>query len=535
MTDLYTEGVFFNYCVINAISGGIADEKMFVALGDIFCKSTEESERLFGIIDSEVVREVSTEEEYNRFKRIEQYAGISEIDMGISEDERTAIDIKGAALIAAATSGLIAYSVTTVNETIRTIMVQAEKGSIIALRALGILQCEGFLVKKNVSSGVQNFRKAARWGDVHSALALMKYSEKTRAEVGEILAAAVKNTPYENLPAVVGMRYGTGNCRPSAETELIKKAIVQEKVDPKKYDSMYARLVFSEVLSLRDKERIIFSDSKQTLSEACDLPLKLKAKPEPKVFTELPELPLCRENEKTAVAEYLANYSSGKGSGRALCLCSDSAYVLQMYADSIGKAFGDANVERFEVYDLLPSDTEPTKNDLFVRSINERKQNVFFLSFKGEANEVIDEWSKKLIKSDSRSKYRLNSPAVSLDLSSVIVIVLSDAENAKKLSRFVETINLAKVSPAEKSVVIESIASKKAEAYGFKSFTVDDAALKELSAQTEEKAERVLEKIFGSLSDKDEIVVSIDSVNRFLKQSDFTSTYGFGGRTNENS
>ena len=536
MLDIYTENAIFNYCIVNAISGGNVDSrKAVLAVGDIFCKSEEESERLYEITESDFVKEVSSVAEYNRYKRTEQYCRLCGIDTGIAADEKAVIDIKGAALNAVASSGLVVFDVTTVNGTIRTLMNEAETGRIVALRLLGFLQCEGFLVRKNLQSGIKNLTKAAEWGDVPSALALMKYSEKSRTEAGEILAAAVKNTPFENLPAVIGMRYGLDGIRPSEETQLIKKAFAQKKIAPDNYDPMYARLVFSKVLSLKDKEKVIFSENKQALSEACNLPLKLKTHAEPKTFCNLPKFALTREKERSTVTECLGNYRfDGKGGGLPLCLCSESAHVLNMYAESISELFVGANIERIEISDLIPSDTEPTGNDLFVRSINEKKQNVFFLSFKGDTDEAAVEWAKKIIRNDFRRKYRLNSPAVSLDLSSVIVIVLSDAENAKKISKYTETVNLARVSDCEKPIIVKTIADKKGKAYGFDSVTIDEDALSDLCAITAEKAEKILEKVIrGSLADKKQANVSRDNVKRYLKQKDFNNTYGFGGKINE--
>ncbi len=536
MLDIYTENAIFNYYIVSAISGGNVDgRKVILAIGDIFCKSADESERLYEITESDSVKEVSTVAEYNRYKRTEQYCRLCNIDAEIPEDEKAVTDIKGAALIAASASKLISLEATTVNGTVSALMNEAETGRIVALRLLGFLQCEGFLVKKNLQSGIKNLLKAAKWGDVPSALALMKYSEKTRAEACEILAAAVKNTPCENLPAVIAMRYGVEGKRPSEETELIKKAFAQKKIDPENYDPMYARLIFSEVLSLKDKERIIFSGSKQTLSEACDLPLKLKTHVEPKTFCNLPDLALSREKERAAVTECLNNYRyGGKGGGLPLCLCSESTYVLNMYAESISALFCGANIERIEIADLLPCDTEPTKNDLFVRSINETKHNVFILSFKGETCEAAAEWAKKIIRDDFRKKYRLIAPAVSLDLSAVSVIVLADAENAKRISKYTETVNLARVKEGEKQIIVKAVADKKGKDYGYDSVTIDEDALTDLCAINAEKAEKILEKIIrNDRSGKKQANVSRDNVHRFLKQKDFNNTYGFGGKINE--
>lgn len=539
MFDIHTEGAMFNYFIVNAISGGNIDRaKVFLAFGDIFLKSTEESKRLYAIVKSESVEEVSTVAEYNRYKRIEQYCGLCGIDEGIPADEKAATDIKGSALVAATCSRLILNDVTTVNGSVQSLMNQAETGKIIALRILGFLQCEGLLVKKNLSAGVKNLMKAAKWGDVPSALALMKYSEKSRAEAGEILAAAVKNTSYENILAAIELRYGIKCDRPFEETDLIKKAFAQKKLNPDNYDYMCARLVFSEILSFKDKEKIIFSESKQALSEACDLPLKLKTKVEPKCFAENPEFSLPREDEKNIVYKSLENYlfavKNGKVGGLTPCLCSDSGYVLNLYAEFIGKLFVGANIERIEIADLIAADTQSTQNDLFLRSINEEKQNVILLNFKGDTDEPAVEWAKKIIRNDFRSKYRLNSPAVSLNLSSVIVVCLSDAENAKKISGFTETIKLAKIRESEKPLVVKNIAEKTGRAYGFDTVTIDKDALKDLCAMNAEKTEKILEKVIREIcAGKKEANISHDGINGFLKQKSFDNTYGFGGKINE--
>lgn len=537
MFNILTETFLYEYFLNDAILGAFYDrEYLFYRLADIFCIPEKEISELFYETESSAVKGVSSEGDFNRYKRIRQYNELIGNEQDYSETENLLIAIKGDAIITATKYGMKATEESTETLVVKSLTGGAQIGNVIALRMLGILQCEGIVVAKDKLGGIGNLKKAVQWGDIPATLVMLKYSETNKAEIFKMLNSAVKDTPYEFMTFIAEDKYGASADEEfSEEVLLIKQAVSVNKLKQDVYDPMYARLIYSEAIGIKDKEKILFSENKEMLSETCDLPLRLKFADIAVNEAAIEKLPINRENERKSVVQGL--YGSdirALDMFRPICLCSDSEYVLETYISAVCEALKSTNIDRIEVGELREYDFEPTKNNVFIRGLNERKNNAYILVFSGEVSDAAIELTKTVLRSDKRRKFRLHHPAITLDLSSVLPICVCDKENAKKLKNFVELIELAPVQTEEKPSIINDILEKKKWIYAISELTVSNEVVDKLRSLSVETADRIIDKVIRENRRKGKTLeLDIDMVKPYFNKRTSGNAYGFGGEINE--
>ena len=538
MLDRLTETFLSEYFLFDAVLGESYErKKIFYVLGDTFCISCDLLEGLFDLTEREVVRDVTSSDSYNRFQRIVQYNGLVGNKPFCDTTESSLIALKGNAIRVAEGNRLIADRKLTGIPVAKTITDCAQAGNVFALRILGTMECEGILLDEKRSSGIKDLTKAMRWGDVPAALAMLRYSEKDRADTVKYLHSAVRNTPYEFFIPLAEAKYGAsanGEC--NEEVLLVRKAISAKKIKPDVYDPLYARLLFSDLICLKEKERIVFSESREPVSETCDLPLYLPTDDIPVDERAFDHTVISRESECKKILQGLRNEDLRTfDSFRPICLCSESDAVLNTYEATLCEALSAAHVERIEVGNLKEFDIEPTKNNVFIRGLSEQKPNVYLLVFKGDVSDAATEYVKTVLKSDGRRRFRLKYPTVTIDLSSVLPICVCDRKNAKKIKECVDTVQLAPVKAEEKDAMIRAILQQKRRSYAIDDLTLTGETMDRIRALSVEAAEKILDGAVRENRVKGAALeITVEMIQGYLDaMNDEKTVYGFGGAINE--
>ena len=539
MLDVKTESFLFDFFLYNTVLGDYTDrQKVFNCLVGLWDLKKNEAKKLFLISESENVRDISTENQYMRYRRIKQYnelIGSKGVCTG-TEEENAMIAIKGDAIKIMTQYAMQSTSETTQAVMYKTLLRNAQSGNIIALRILGILQCEGVIGKKDLKAGLENLDKAARWGDITSILAVLKYQSHDRKRALEMLKSSTKDSIYEYLLDVAEDKYGVKASNFNEEILLLRKAFDAKKAKADIYNAMYARLVFSPVISIKDKEKILFSERKDLLSEACDLPLHLIEDSISINHSTFDKIKIQRKEELENIKTSLENSDlRTTNSYHPLCLCSDSSYVLDEYISAMVNALEGANIERYDVSDLREYDFEPTKNNVFLRSLSEKKPNVLLLVYKGEISERAIDLTKSIIRTSMRAKFRLTQPTVTMNLSSVLPICICDKHNAKSLQGIVEMIHLAPLNTSEKDVLLRDIVVDKARNYNMQVTSIEENALKTLECLSMENAEKLLDRVMREKrTSVRELNLTSELIKPYIKKMGYgTNNYGFGGAIHE--
>ena len=539
MNNFLKETFLYEYFLYDAMFGRFFDkQRVFDVLSDIFCIQKQDSNELLAMINGETVKEIFSQADYLRYARIEQYNSLVGNSASCSVEEEEAIKIKGEVLETLQNASLKLSHEYTKGLAIKSLMTNAGMGNVLSLRMLGLLQCEGILVDKTVEEGRKNLVKAMQWGDTVATLALFKYAREERPTLMASLKACVKNTPSEFFEDLAAKKYKTDkNVECSQEILLLRQAFNAKVFDQAKYDPMCARLVFSKIMKIKDKNRILFSEDSGALALACDLPLRLKFDEIKQDESAFCDMPVKREDEIAKIKSQLWNSDlRGADAFRPMCVCSASDYLLDVYMRATKNALRTSNITQIDVENLHPEDFAPTSKHVFVRDLNEKKNNVCMFVFKGAVDDDILEYVKGLLSTQARKQFNLGNLSATIDLSSVLPICFCDKANAAKLAGGVELVEIAPVKDSEKQSLVTYMIEEKKTVFKMNEITVDEKVVERLCLLKAEIADNVITTAVRENRGKGKSLnLSLELVKPYLaKKSGGFTPYGFGGGQNEN-
>lgn len=525
------EMFLYEYFSFDVILGDFCNRKeLFFALSELFWLQKKETESLFEGCESQSVKDINSVNEYYRFKRIQQYNLYVGRDSLYPEKQEKLIAIKGMAIVDVKNS-LKTNEKSTKMTVVKTLMSNAEKGSVLALKILGIMQCAGIVLSKDKENGIKNLKKAMRWGQVTATLAMLKYSDVDKVKILKILHSAVKSTPYEFLQDLAESRCKVScNGEYSQEILLLKKVINASQVNKDIYNPIYERTIFSEVLDIKDREQIVFS--RELLSVAKDLPLCLQFNDISIDGSCVEKFSIAREDEMGEIINCLSNNDLRTiDTYRPICISSNSDYVLKSYISIIPQILVNTHVEVIDVAELSEADFELTKDNVFIRGLKENTNNVYILVFKGDVSNDTIELVQNILRSDKRSKFRLKLPPIGIDLSSVLPICICDRDNARRLGNYVKQIEILPIQGNEKKSVIDDLLNKKSQVYSLCNVTVTKELMEKLCELPIENSESILDKVICENRKKGKVLeLDIDIVKPYIQKIiKSKNSYGFGG------
>ena len=526
---------YFLYCAI--LGKYCVHSDLFNYLADLFYIPNEQRQYLFALTEDEPVKDIVTHGDAMRYSRIRQYCELSDYTL-IYDDAQEMVSVKSKAIKIAVTNALAACANATQSQIYKTLTDAALAGNIVAMRLLGTLQCVGIFVERQLDIGIKNLVKAGQWGDMVSLLTVSRYLQDDKyalVENLERLAAVVANTQYAELFNKLQQSYGLTVTKQSVEILLLKKAFAANRLKADVYHPLCSRLIFSSALDIKDKEKILFSDNKSLLSEVCDLPLKLTYGNLQLNVDALAQMSLKRAKEQAKLKTELLNADLRQHDGyRPLCIVSDDDYVLETYVNAIISMLQDEtdHFERIDVADLKSYDFEPTANNVYVRSCSDEHNNVFFLTLKGDIDSTSLQHVTHFLSSAKRRRFRLNSPRVTLDLSSILPICVCDETNASRISDAVECVHVADISAQEKRSVVSEMLLSKSKLYLTQAVTAQQEVMNILCSCCPSAAERVLDKLFSEQRFNSEFTaITAELIKPYEKvlSAHSQKAYGFGG------
>ena len=523
------------YFLIKAVLGKYLEDgkKLFSALGKIFLIPEEEVEKLYLLSENETAKSINTEQDFMQYQRILKYSRLTGTESTRNAEWEEIARIKGNAILLAQSHKLLAEADMARNAVYTCLSAAATAGSVSALKITGILQCEGIFLNKNTKAGVKTLSKAADWNDIVSTLALLRYCKDTSEYNMSRLRQEVANTPFEELYETAAKKFGSADAF-IEEIKLLEKAFNSGVLKREVYEPKYARILNSRALYIKDKERAVLTLNKEFLCAISELPLKLSH--ERTSVTDgcgLQNSSVKREGEISAISRALKNSDLRHlASYRPVCLCCESKYVLNMYSRAVKKQTAETHVEIIDIAELSDYDFEPTPNNIFVRSIDEDRDNRLLLFFYGDIPERKIEAVKNILQSSKRAKFHLFSPNVTLNLSAVLPVCFCDEQNAKWLKAYCDEIKLAPVSATELPVAVRDILERKQKLYGVGAIELDGEAGEIFKGYDIDTAEGLIDAAVRARRERGAtITLSRDILREY--ESDRERTIGFGGNDNE--
>ena len=536
MLNSMSELFLNNYFYITALVGNFLGngEKLFYRLAKMFLVPREEAEELYKIMDSPEVRQVSTLNNYNQRNRLLEYYDLLGARLQSPPEYDEVIRIKGNALAALKGTPLDIKANAPRQVVYNTLIAAANAGLVNALFACGVLQCEGIFFDKNFKAGLKKLNNAADWLDIASLLALIEYDEGSRSYNLARLEVAAYGTHYERLAQAAASSYAilpySGDLSASV---LLKKAFSSDTLKREQYDAKALRILKSDVLRYGDKERLIYTASKDLFNTVGNLPLKLGRSN----FADMAgsyrlELPFNRPSEKDEIDGWLSRYANSGAETRPLCIVCDSEYIQGLYVNALSDALSGAHIACIDTSALTGYDLEPSPSNIFVRNIDEDKFNVFILSARGELNEQMLSSVINFARGSSRRQFHISTLGVALDLSSIMIICFCDKKNAGAFKKYFQVMEVKELSAEERRECLDTIAGTRARAYGLMSAIISDEAYSIMDDCCIDQAEKALDAAIrlNSVNHKD-ITIMADMIAPHVKNT-HKSTIGFGGDTN---
>lgn len=509
------------------------ERRMFDVLSEIFLIDRAEREALYAATNNELIADVKTYADYLRLCRIQKYSLLMGYDGEIPPDAEEITAVKGEALRKAHDLKLDGAGLTG-SAVYRTVADSAACGVVPAMRVYGYILCEGIYAERDVDLGMSYINKAARWNSVEGILAALYFRPESRAQNIDRLHTVTDGTVYRALTELAQNKYGVKANGVIRESVLLNKAFALGKLKPELYAAPYARIIFSDVLTFRDKERTMFSGSEKTASDIADLPLKLSSDGVALDLSALSGMPIVRVKAEVRVRQGLANSDLlTRSAYRPLCVCADSEYVRAMYAKHIAAVFGKAHVEYIDISALDGYDLQPTGKNIFVRSCDEDAFNVYIMTFTGNIDGAVMQEAVGFLQSRRRKKFCLLDPGVIIDLSVVLPVCFCDKANAKELKKWCDVITIDPISAAEKPAVFNDMALNKQRLYGVRSVEIDDGGAARLAELSVDGAESVIDAVVRFNRGKAQTVITRALIDECAATGNEKNRYGFGGDGDE--
>lgn len=536
MLNAIIEMFISEYFLFRAVLGKYLtnSKELFLALSRICLIPEQDTDTLYDLAENEIAGQINTEKEFMQHQRMQKYSKLIGNNQMTNNEWEEIIGIKGNAILIAQSYNLLLDADASRNVVYTCLSSAATSGSVLAMHMMGILQCEGMFVDKNEKSGLKYLTKAADWNDSISVLALLHYCKDNRTYNMARFRQIIKFSPFSDLYNRAMKHYGPVDEMEVEEVKLLYKAFGSNVLKREVYDPQYARVLNSKALYIKDKEKTVLSQNKELLSIIVDLPLKLSSESIRTIdVNTVQDVPLKRESEIATIAQALKNSDLRElPAYRPLCLCSDSKYIQNMYASAIAAKSKFTHIETIDIGELIEYDFEPTPNNIFVRSINEDKNNCLLLFFNGEISERKIDAAKSILQSSRRTKFHLNNPNVTLNLGAILPICFCDKRNAPLLKPYCDIITLASVSADELSTAIKDIIISKETMYGVGAIKLDDKATDIFNDYDIDTAEKIIDAAVRAHREKGtEITLSRDILREY-KIDNENSRIGFGEGTN---
>ena len=512
------------------------ERQVFYSLAKAYLIDDESARKLWEIAQSESVRQIEDENDYLRYCRTQQY--IKEVlQMPIEEDELQSqvVSLKGSAISYALDRRIIIPKEEGREKIISNLVNRAGEGCISALRALGIMQIHGVCVEKDEKAGLKNLSSAAKWNDVDGAMLYLYYCNSGRKESCDRILTSLEMRYNSSLIRAIKEAYPkeSQEFRRDAISCLIEKAFNASILSREEYSASKSRILYSQVLTYQDKELAIYSmDDKQRRSPICDLPLKLDLKQNIEINANAFDgMILDRPSEQSKIIQEAQNFDLRRMSNYTpLCICADSAVLLQYYVGGIVKLAPNANVEIIEVGDLGKSDVDATSNNVLIRKCDEDRANVYILSFRGDIEEAAMDFALDFLRSSKRKTFRLVNPSAQIDLSGILPICVCDKANESALKKLCAVINLASVSQQEKHLIIDDMLASKAKLFGMEEISIDEGVKEAVAKLSADNMAKALDKaILANRIKSGKLLLDGEKLGKILDEFKTVNKYGFGG------
>ncbi len=411
---------YFKTCL--AVGGSADDKRILELFLRIYGVSDEQACRFRDMCSAPELAELTNEHDCNLYYRSCEVLRIRRQENPLTELQQQMIAIKVNAIRKLMSENLLASPSMTVMQLWKNLYGAAEDGIVDALRIGGLLLAEGILPNAS-HDGQKWLHAAASWMDYTSLLYCVRTPEFASGApdyVATLLCACdYYGYPYpEPYAARKRARY-------AQNAYLLIEAVKSDKIEFGRVSPLYYNIIYTRNLSDSDREKLVLR-KEYSEEELALLPTDTHYATSAPTLLAKTASGFRAEQFRRAADMYIHRKQSTVG-----FVCDDED-VLDKAEDMLvcaHRSMGHEHVETINVEHLHQPDFERTVSNVFLRSCINGVCNVLILRLDGKVSEEVLHNVNEFLA--NKNNYVLRRPAVTLDMSDVLVYCLCDSHSAR--------------------------------------------------------------------------------------------------------
>lgn len=521
--EYLVEPFLTQYFLLEAVCDDFITEKqrnrMFQDMSSVFClDGFEDLEELRKTVNLPHFREITNIASYERLCRTIEFAErsgqkteITALDRMIMAQKREAMQTK-AELFKQAEN-------LTEEKVSNTLLVMAMNGNVDAMVCLAYLEYHGIGLCKDVKGALKRIRLCAKWNSLAGNLLGIAYDGENRCQYFDILYSVLRNAGQKKILSRICSAYGCKTLHEKNHSaRIIEKAFGLGIIRRNYYDSIFAKVAFSEIISVEDKEKLLLSKQKDAAASLSDIPFDVDT--ERKLSFNKASVscsPIKREAEITRILQNMAVMENCSAEVYApLMIVAPDEYVSEAYKNIILRGFSESSVIEIDGANLTERDFYCGSENLFLRSLSETKNSrtVFVIHSCDEMSDACTDEMAKLLDYNYRKKFRLFHPPVSLDLSGMVFVLFAKrrSRNVKSLAEYCDTVWAANTTALEKNALVDSLFKSRAKSYGCDGAELEEGCVEYLVSYDAKRVQQILDSAFRSAVYQRKTNISLDAL-----------------------
>ena len=472
------EPLLTQFFLMDAICRGFIDDdqryQMFRDLAEVFCvPMNRQTEEYFRVANSSQYKDIADYAAYERLCRTIEFAQTSGQDVGLSPIDRVILAQKREAMQSKA--DIFKQSKNLTADIIAdTLLDTAMNGNVDAMVTLAYMEYHGLCICKDTGDALKRLKLCAKWNHLFGNLMGIAYDKRSKADYYNTLYTILRSSNQREVFKYICQHTAyKKTCVRKPEARIIEKAFGLGIIKRNRYDQIFAKVAFSELICAEDKEKLLLNKQEEAIVSLSVIPFDAqrttafsfdRAKAE--------KIPLNRSRE---LHEVLCSISPATNNHtelyRPLLVAGDDDYLSQMYMSALKQGFSKSNkVIEVDAGTLTMLDFSGAKENFILRGLSETKQThtVFLVQHCDEMGDRELEELMKLLDYGYRRKFKLLEPTVSIDLSDVLIVLFASQTNSqvRRLAQECDVVWTDRISEAEKQTVIESMFKTRSKSFG---------------------------------------------------------------------
>ena len=518
------EPLLTQFFLLDAVCQGFIDEprreETFCELARVFgVPMNDETRAYFEVANAPHYKTITDNAAYERLCRTIEFAQHSGQNVGLTAMDRVILAQKREAMVIR--EALFEQSKNlTVDLIADTLLTTAMNGNVDAMVMLAYMEYHGVCLRRDTESALKRIRLCAEWNHLFGNLMGIAYDGSHRADYYNTLYTVLRGSHqrevFDYLCEATG--YDTP-CEKRPAARIIDRAFGLGIIKRNEYDSQFAKVAFSPLVSDEDKRKLLLSKRQGAIEALSDLPFDVERDTLFAFDAEKAKaIPLDREEEMAQVlcGLYPAVHNR-PDMYRTLLVAGDDAYVNAMYVSAVRDGFAAHNkVIEVDAGNLTLQDFVGSKEHFLLRGLSETGQShtVFLVKHCEELGEREQEELIKLLDYECRRKFNLVEPTVSLDLSDALIVLFAGANTpaVRRLAQACDVVRTARISEAEKRMVVENTFRARARSFGLSEVTMEEPAAVYLLPYNTEQIVRLIDGALKQAAYRRETVITAEAL-----------------------